>query len=691
MASFGRRQRHAVSLTSQIASLAKQAQNDEWQNIQDAWKNGGTVKDANGNDVKVTDQYILDYIASRRDEISDPTDPEWINWNNAHDQLAFGISESKIQLRFKQGKVSATQVANFYKSQLHNYPSDSEVYRTIAGRAADWAKSTAASASNAAKAKVINGLNARWLRNATTRAGFADMEAAVTAAAIAANLIGPNQGIDKIKPEDMPAFQKLLQNGVRGQGNTVYGLSDWQDGLTAFYGSLNDDIAADTQAAKIDSSYANKANTAKKDQSDFADAYMLPMNTLGTDASLAVASDQLQKALDSAQGNPAAEKAAYDKYKATLSGILADSKSASTDPLAGAVDPAVEGDIQQKIDALNGTYNATGGSGDSDASDLADSIKGLAAVQTEIDQGRGYYGQKSPGAPLGYVPNPGGPTDPVTSHPEMQPVQVSANGVTSTAWMMGAPQYTGDPTNKSTWKFVGYTFYGDNGKPVQYGVVDASGNIVFTNRNPFGATLSTNGMGFSNPGTLQSVSGPGQTSSPGAIAGTLNMDLNTLVPDFTVADKAAAFSAGNDIQAQLHGVVPQMPGAPGGESSAATASTASGTWQPNMGIDPRSLLAPVEGVLSPLAKAFGALPINPPTQTTTPVVRLPNLPAFGAGNDVQAGLHATPFGAPLVSAPTPGLTPPTVAMPTLQNPADQQASDFAAGNDEQARLHGLIP
>src|SRR6185437_14513007 len=100
----------------------------------DAWQNGGTF-----DGKPVTDSRILAYIQTRRDGFS-KDDPLYSEWNNSLIQHKFSIGESKIGLAFKQGKVSAGAVANFYNQQLKSIPQDSQFYRDVAGRAAQWAK-----------------------------------------------------------------------------------------------------------------------------------------------------------------------------------------------------------------------------------------------------------------------------------------------------------------------------------------------------------------------------------------------------------------------------------------------------------------------------------------------------------------------------------------------------------------------
>lgn len=96
----------------------------------DAWKNGGEVEGQ-----PVTDERLLKFWLDRRDSF-DRSDPMWDYYNNIHDQYNFNIEESKVGLAYAQHKMSAREVARWYKQQSNNYPVDSEMYRTIMGQAA---------------------------------------------------------------------------------------------------------------------------------------------------------------------------------------------------------------------------------------------------------------------------------------------------------------------------------------------------------------------------------------------------------------------------------------------------------------------------------------------------------------------------------------------------------------------------
>src|SRR5690348_17353819 len=146
---FGHRRRPGGSLTSLIHSLYQQQQAEQDRVMFDAYQNGG-----NGLDGKpVTDSKMRSYIAERRNGFS-KDDPLYSEWNNRLIQLDFKIGEEKIGLAYKEGKVGAGAVANFYREQLQKIPKDSEFYRDVAGRAADWAKAGASAARGAARSRL---------------------------------------------------------------------------------------------------------------------------------------------------------------------------------------------------------------------------------------------------------------------------------------------------------------------------------------------------------------------------------------------------------------------------------------------------------------------------------------------------------------------------------------------------------
>jgi hypothetical protein len=147
---FGRLPRRAPDLSSSIVALMREYWNTQENLMVDAWQNGGEV-----DGQPVTDSRIVQFWKDRRDSMS-RDDPLWDHYNNMVQQYQFHIEESKVGLAYAQHKMSAREVAKWYKGQAQQYVPDSEIYRTIMGQAAKFldAARSQASASNAqARAK----------------------------------------------------------------------------------------------------------------------------------------------------------------------------------------------------------------------------------------------------------------------------------------------------------------------------------------------------------------------------------------------------------------------------------------------------------------------------------------------------------------------------------------------------------
>jgi hypothetical protein len=131
---FGRLPRAAPDLTNTLVALIREANAQEDSNYVDAWKNGGKVE-GHG----VDDEALLEHFRKRRDALS-PDDPLWDEWNNRVAQYDFSINESKMSLKFDQGKVSEQEVSDFYAKWVKRpeIQQDSEFYRHLLSQQAKW-------------------------------------------------------------------------------------------------------------------------------------------------------------------------------------------------------------------------------------------------------------------------------------------------------------------------------------------------------------------------------------------------------------------------------------------------------------------------------------------------------------------------------------------------------------------------
>ena len=137
-AKFGRLARAAPNLTSTIVSLANQYQRTRDSNIEDAWKNGGQFEGK-----QVTDSSFLDYWNKRLKDVS-PDDPMHDYYHNLIYSYQFTIDESKMGLKYQQGKANDAEMSNFYASWAKKMPVDSQNYRQLMTQAAKFKASATA-------------------------------------------------------------------------------------------------------------------------------------------------------------------------------------------------------------------------------------------------------------------------------------------------------------------------------------------------------------------------------------------------------------------------------------------------------------------------------------------------------------------------------------------------------------------
>lgn len=551
--SFGKRPRLGTSsnLTSMIQSMLKQQQDQEWSDMQDAWKNGGTFKGK-----PVTDADMLAYMKSRRDEIGDQNDPNYIAWNNNVQQLTFSIAESKMALAYKQGSATAQDVANFYKSQLANYPVDSEIYRTIATDAANWADSAKSAAGAGASASAAKALSDRANADKAVYLNYNNMIAVLNDAATRAGLIQAGQTIYDVK--DPTALQALLDTGVAGANGTVYHWSDFQNGVIASQQALNDGATAYQQAGDISS-----AQTWSNERNKLLDSAVYPLNTFDERTQYNLARDQWESDIKAAQGNPDAIAAANGKYSTTLGNILSNATTQT--------DPVFADSIRNEQNALTGkdtgaTWYETIGAEPSDAASTAKSVLTNQADQQAIANGTAFYGAAKPGGQLGVqnIDQTWG-HDPVTGTvvpPDwFQQETVTVNGTKTQAWVPGAPIYgsvlvdnkgnvlSQDQINAGGGaaklvasgqynivqkQILGYSFLDPTtGKSNQWAVLNSDGTLTFSTRNPFTAPMVTTAGG----GTSLVVGGQLADSSkpltggmsPTSAAAAVSLDPNATV------------------------------------------------------------------------------------------------------------------------------------------------------------------
>lgn len=127
---FGRLPRRAPDLTSAIVAMMREYWNTMENIMVSSWREGGEV-----DGKQVTDEALLKFWLERRDSVQED-DPLWDYYDQQHDQYKFAIDESKVGLKYAQHKMSAKQVAQWYKGQSDQFAVNSEMYRTVMGQAA---------------------------------------------------------------------------------------------------------------------------------------------------------------------------------------------------------------------------------------------------------------------------------------------------------------------------------------------------------------------------------------------------------------------------------------------------------------------------------------------------------------------------------------------------------------------------
>lgn len=712
--SFGRRPRASTgNLSSIIASLRRAQQSSEWQALQDAWKQGGQVDEGmfdpskKGNKIPVTDAVLLKYMGMRRDELS-TDDPDRAQWANAYTQTEFNVGESKMGLQFKQGSISAKDMANWYTSQLGKFPVESEMYRTVAGRAADWAKSAADAAKGSAQAAVTKALNARLHNNDITETAFNAMSAVVMAEAVRRG-VASQQG-DMTTIIDPAGFQRMLQSGVQGPNGQIIMESDWTTGIQRTYLAYNDDAAAYRQAGP---EHANNVQTKLNEQAKFTAGYVLPTNALDLNTKHQVARDQWGKALESAQGNPYAMEAANEAYATAVETILGQAKRASNDPLQGEVPPGMIAGLENDVDlARTGTAKGVSwedmqNGGASDTNETREGIQKIASDKALLESGRGIYGQAAPGAPYevldlsqekGVTINDQGG---ITLSDNFQVTHMTLNGVDAEVWLQGRPEYatvlidntTGkvvepaelaklSDTEKASARYsvavgdaakpIGYTFYNGDRQAVAWAVRSADGALAFTQSNPFSGGLDTA------PG-YNLVGGKGEINEKGSFVSTPLFDPTqgyqpVAIPGTPVTPDALPTSAELNLSKTTPGgvsvgqVVPgsqqfyEQGGAGYGAGGLPVSHGGGGEWTPQRELNyAQGGVAPTPPVRPVTSGTMAASLLSPPKIASTeapaiqtPTISVPALPTVAPPSQTISLPHGptTPGGSSLE-----GITP----------------------------------
>jgi hypothetical protein len=144
---FGRynRSQPTQGIADTIMAIAREMAAKRESNLTDAWQNGGLFEGK-----PVTDDMILAYWKEKMAGVS-KDDPSYDSYNNAYMQLDFRINLGKVETRYAQGKATEQQVAQFYLTWAKKIPKDSNFYRELQQKAAQFMESWKAKGKAAAK------------------------------------------------------------------------------------------------------------------------------------------------------------------------------------------------------------------------------------------------------------------------------------------------------------------------------------------------------------------------------------------------------------------------------------------------------------------------------------------------------------------------------------------------------------
>lgn len=505
--SFGRRRLSGSSnLTSLVAQLMREQRSAEDRAIFDAYQNGGLFKGKG-----VDDKRILAYMTGRRNGFS-KDDPLYDEWNNRLIQTKFSIGEQKIGLAFKQGKASAGAVASYYRNSLKDIPKDSAFYRDVAGRAAQWAKSAGSAARGRARGRASGGgggggggLRGKLNDLIQKGAEFDGLERALTEYAKRQGLISGNQ---KLTDADASDLQEMFNRGIYAGADQIT-FEDFQTAAKQQYGLLDKQF-------EIQIALGNQGTDYRKRRDRFLADTLVGLNTIDERTQYESARETWDQAIAAAKGDPYAIAEANADYVKTLGKVYTNSTGPSKALDANSSD--FIGALVNEVDAITtGKYSGPtatdlfddSGDGNADAKSSAESAVVLQTWLTDLDSGKAYYGQTEPGGDLG-VQYPTGPIGGLDDSLQVSVTtingikrEVRLKGQAVTASAVSVDGVTLDPADPAFAQKVaqaraegtlditesgspaGYIFTNPSNGSVKYGVYDAEGNMLFTEKSPW--------------------------------------------------------------------------------------------------------------------------------------------------------------------------------------------------------------
>jgi hypothetical protein len=153
---FGRLPAEAQDLSSTIASMIAQYENQRDRNVEFAWNHGGKFEGK-----KVTDQFFINWWQQRRAEVSDD-DPMADYYDQMIFNYRFQIREQKVTLAYTQGKLNEAGVARFYVEEAGKVPRNSAIWRDLMTNAARFRKAAAKGRNSGAKQSSFESFQTQW-------------------------------------------------------------------------------------------------------------------------------------------------------------------------------------------------------------------------------------------------------------------------------------------------------------------------------------------------------------------------------------------------------------------------------------------------------------------------------------------------------------------------------------------------
>ncbi len=321
---FGRLPRAAPDLTNTLVALIREANAITDRNYLDAWQKGGKVEGKG-----VSDTRLLKHFKKRRDAL-DPDDPLWDEWNNRIAQYDFAINESKMSLKFDQGKISEAQMSDFYGKWAgrEDIQQDSEFYRHLLSQEAKW--HSAAKAGRSARGSSDKyAAHAAWVdRVLKTQVNGGEIvssaileiarrynaleENAHSLADVKENSDGWGKVMDIIEDgkSDNPEIQGMLDDAIKDI--RAFAGNDWEWSQSNINGLLD---KADRGYDRLKSNAMNKTErdtwAGRKDGLQYEGHRI---KAAKASLRVAAAADTWANALDDCQGNPYCAKGATQKY-----------------------------------------------------------------------------------------------------------------------------------------------------------------------------------------------------------------------------------------------------------------------------------------------------------------------------------------------------------------------------------------